>query len=141
MFKFLPLLWANLRRKRVRTALTLASIAIAFLLYGTLQTLRVAMTGTPQMAGADRLLTTHKMSLVLSMPAAYANKARSVPGVKVVCTHNWFGGMAKKPDGEETQVPAFAVDAATFFDTYPENRVGEVGDREFVNDRGTAVVA
>ena len=30
MFKYLPLLWANLGRKRLRTSLTIASIVVAF---------------------------------------------------------------------------------------------------------------
>ena len=34
MFKYLPLLWANLGRKRLRTSLTIASIIVAFLLFG-----------------------------------------------------------------------------------------------------------
>ena len=45
MFKHLPLLWANLGRKKLRTGLTLASIVVAFLLFGLMQTLRIALTG------------------------------------------------------------------------------------------------
>jgi len=140
MLKFLPLLWANLQRKKLRTWLTLASIMIAFVLFGMLQTLGDAMTGGAQVAGADRLMTTHKMSLILSMPQAYVNKVRAIPGVKVVCLHNWFGGMAKTPDGEELQIPAFAVDAASFVDTYPEFTLSATERRDFVNDRGTAII-
>ena len=36
MFRFLPLLLANLRRRTTRTIFTLLSIAVAFLLYGLL---------------------------------------------------------------------------------------------------------
>jgi putative ABC transport system permease protein len=140
MFKFLPLLWANLQRKKLRTWLTLASIMIAFLLFGMLQTLGTAMTGGAQVAGADRMLTTHKMSLVLSMPQSYVNKVRAVPGVEVVCLHNWFGGVAKKKDGEELQIPAFAVDAASFVETYPEFTLTAAERRDFVSDRATALV-
>ena len=46
MFKYLPLLWANLGRKKLRTGLTLASIIVAFLLFGLMQTMRVALTGS-----------------------------------------------------------------------------------------------
>ena len=55
MFKYLPLLWANLQRKRVRTTLTLASIVIAFLLFGLLQTMRTALTlhHSPRVTLAD----------------------------------------------------------------------------------------
>ena len=57
MFKYLPLLWANLRRKPLRTGLTLASIIVAFLLFGLMQTFRSALTGSPELAGVDRLVT------------------------------------------------------------------------------------
>ncbi len=46
MTRYLPLLWSNLGRKRVRTSLTLASIVIAFLLFGLLQTMKSALTGS-----------------------------------------------------------------------------------------------
>ena len=58
------MLWANLRRKRLRTSLTLASIIVAFLLFGLMQTLRVALTGSPELAGIDRLMTMHKISFI-----------------------------------------------------------------------------
>ena len=137
MFKFLPLLWANLSRKPLRTSLTLASIIIAFLLFGVLQTLRLAMTGNPEVAGADRLLTIHKVSLVMSLPQSYLNRIRSVPGVKVACSHNWFGGIYKD---DRNQVAAFAVETDTFFETYPEIILPEAQRRDFLSDRASAIV-
>ncbi len=68
MFKYLPLLWASLRRKPLRTWLTLASIIVAFLLFGLMQTLRAALTFSPELAGADRLITMSKVSLVVPFP-------------------------------------------------------------------------
>ena len=44
MLKFLPLFFASLRRKPVRTTLTVASIVVAFLLFGLLKTLEGALT-------------------------------------------------------------------------------------------------
>ena len=40
MLKFLPLVWSNLRRRKLRLAFTLASIFIAFLLYSFLEAMR-----------------------------------------------------------------------------------------------------
>jgi hypothetical protein len=40
--KFLPLVWAGLWRKRVRTVLAMISVAIAFWLYGTLDAVTAA---------------------------------------------------------------------------------------------------
>ena len=80
MLKYLPLLWANLRRKRLRTGLTLASIVVAFLLFGLMQTLRVALTGNPELAGVDRLVTIHKIAIIQPLPESYLNRIRAVPG-------------------------------------------------------------
>ncbi len=137
MLKFLPMLWANLRRKPLRTTLTIASILIAFLLFGVLQTLRNAMTGNPEMAGADRLLTTHKVSIIEPLPRSYLNRIRSTPGVKVACSHNWFGGIYKE---DRNQITAFAVEIDTFFETYPEIQLPEAQRKDFVADRGSAIV-
>ena len=137
MFKFLPLLWANLGRKPLRTTLTLASILIAFLLFGMLQTLRVAMTGSPEMAGADRLLTTHKVSLIQPLPQSYLNRIRSVPGVTVACSHNWFGGIYQN---DRNQLTVFAVETDTFFDTYPEIQLATSERQDWLSDRNSIIV-
>lgn len=138
MFKLLPLIWASLGRKRLRTWLTIASISIAFVLFGVLQTLRVAMTGTPEMGGADRMMTTHKMSLILSMPQSYLTRIRSVPGLKVACSHNWFGGIYQE---DRNQLPVFAVDSTTFFETYPEIELSAAAKQDFLRDRASAIVS
>ena len=42
--KFAYLIWSNLKRKKLRTLLTLLSICVAFVLYGLLCTIREAFT-------------------------------------------------------------------------------------------------
>ncbi len=58
--RYLPLLWANLKRKKVRTAFTLLSILVAFVLFGYLAAIRAAFSMGVDLAGADRLITRHK---------------------------------------------------------------------------------
>ena len=60
--KYVPLLAASLRRKRLRTFFTLASIVVAFLLFGLAESLRYSLQSGVDVAGADRLLTMHKVS-------------------------------------------------------------------------------
>jgi putative ABC transport system permease protein len=117
MFKHLPLLWANLGRKKLRTGLTLASIIVAFLLFGLMQTLRVALTGSPELAGADRLMTMHKMAIIQPLPESYLNRIRAVEGVKVATSMDWFGGVFRD---DRNQISTFAVEVETFFSVYPE---------------------
>ena len=51
--KYLPLLAASLRRKRLRTFFTLASIVIAFLLFGLAESLRYSLQSGVDIAGAQ----------------------------------------------------------------------------------------
>ena len=67
--EYLPLLAASLRRKRLRTFFTLASIVVAFLLFGLAESLRYSLQSGVDVAGADRLLTMHKVSFTQLLPA------------------------------------------------------------------------
>ncbi len=67
--RYLPLLAASLRRKRLRTFFTVASILVAFLLFGLAESLRYSLQSGVDVAGADRLLTMHKVSFTQLLPA------------------------------------------------------------------------
>jgi len=137
MFKHLPLLWANLGRKKLRTGLTLASIIVAFLLFGLMQTLRVALTGSPELAGVDRLVTIHKIAIIQPLPESYLNRIRAVDGVKVACSHDWFGGVYQD---DRNQLPAIAVDVPTFFQVYPEYSLPPEQKEQWLRDRTGVIV-
>ena len=72
--KFLPLIWKSVWRRKVRTTFTLACIFIAFLLFGMLMTIRAAFGLGIELAGIDRLVLIHKVSLIMPLPVSY--KAR-----------------------------------------------------------------
>ena len=86
MFRFIPLILANLRRRKLRTVFTLASIIVAFLLYGLLAAVKNGFEAGVELAGADRLITIHKVSLVQPLPSSYQARMVAVPGVSLV-TH------------------------------------------------------
>jgi putative ABC transport system permease protein len=137
MFKYLPLLWAQLGRKKLRTGLTLASIIVAFLLFGLMQTLRVALTGNSDLAGADRLMTMHKMAIVQPLPESYVNRIRAVEGVKVATSFDWFGGVYQD---DRNQISTFAVDVPTFFSVYPQYALPPEQKDAWAKDRSAAIV-
>ena len=72
--KYLHLVWANLRRKKTRTILTILSVLVAFLLFGYLVTIDHAMDMGVSVAGADRLVVRHKVSLIQSLPESYESR-------------------------------------------------------------------
>lgn len=135
--KYLPLLWSNLQRKRLRTWLTLASIVVAFLLFGILQTMRAALTGGANVAGADRLMTMHKVSIIQSLPASYLNRVRGIDGIRVATSHDWFGGVYQE---DRNQIVAMTADPNVFFDVYPEYNVPEEQRAAWRADRTGAIV-
>ena len=137
MFKHLPLLWANLGRKKLRTGLTLASIIVAFLLFGLMQTLRVALTGSPELAGVDRLVTIHKVAIIQPLPESYLTRIRGVEGVKVACSHDWFGGIYQN---DRNQLAVIAVDVPTFFQVYNEYSLPPEQKAAWEQDRTAAIV-
>ena len=70
--KFLPLILRNLLRRKVRTIFTILSIVIAFLLFGVLMAIRAAFSMGVDVAGADRLMVIHRVSIIHRCPRATA---------------------------------------------------------------------
>jgi putative ABC transport system permease protein len=137
--KYLPLLWANLWRKKTRTIFTLLSVAVAFLLFGALKTIDEAFEN-PQtgLTGVDKLITTNKFSLTLLLPFSDLQQIASVPGVAVVTWITWFGAYYQE---SKNFVFALPIDTSTYFDLHKDEFV--VSDAQmaaFRNTRSGALV-
>jgi putative ABC transport system permease protein len=135
--KFLTLIGSNLRRKKVRTALTMGSFAVALFLYGLLASIQTAFNQGVQVAGVDRLIVRNKVSLILPLPLAYKDQMLQLPGVKAVTYATWFGGYYQDP---KNFFPNFAVDAPTWLRVYPEYRVPPKEWQAFLRDRQGCIV-
>ena len=118
--KFLPLLWSSLWRKKVRTIFTLLSVFVAFLLFGLLMTIRGAFSFGVEIAGLDRLVLIHKVSLIMPLPVSYLERLRSTEGVALATHNTWFGGVYQDPSNFFAQI---AVEPESFLQVYPEYRV------------------
>ncbi len=96
MLRYLPLIAKNAWRNRRRTILTILSIAASLSLLGILMAIYAAFyVSEPPPAQALRLAVTNKVSLTFSMPEAYREKIKQIPGVREVMAEQWFGGMYK----------------------------------------------
>src|SRR5215468_6846372 len=116
--KFLPLIWSNLMRKRLRTSLTLLSILVAFILFGILASIKQALTGGVSMAGANRIVVQHKVSIIQLLPYAYKTRMERIPGVELVAHQTWFGGrFDQQPKVFFMQCP---VEPESFLAMHPE---------------------
>src|SRR6266478_4733211 len=90
--KFFHLIWSNLKRKKLRTTLTLLSIVVAFILFTVLSSINQALTGGVSLAGASRLIVQHKVSIIQTLPYSYKARMEKIPGVALVTHQTWFGG-------------------------------------------------
>ena len=115
--KFLGLVWSNLQRRKLRTALTLLSILVAFLLFGFLCAIHEAFTAGITLAGQDRLVVRHKVSLMQSLPLSYAARIAALPGVTGVAHQSWFGGIYQEP---KNFFPAIPVEPGPLLEMFPE---------------------
>jgi putative ABC transport system permease protein len=136
MIGYVPLVLANLRRKPLRTFFTLGSIVVAFLMFGVLGAMTRAFSAGAELAGADRLLVIHKVSLIQLMPESYRSRIRQVDGVKRVSSATWFGGVYQD---DRNQLPTFPVDDS-YLDIYPEYVIPSDGRQRWLADRRGAIV-
>jgi len=135
--KYVRIVVANLLRKKVRALLTVGSFAVALFLFGVLATIRTSFGGGVEVAGADRLAVINKTSLIMPLPISYRDRILAVPGVADVTYSTWFGGVYQD---EKNFFPQFAVDADTWFRSYPEFVVPPEQLKAFRADRQGCVV-
>jgi putative ABC transport system permease protein len=135
--KYLPLLWRNLWRKKVRTIFTLLSVFVAFLLFGLLMTIRTAFSFGVDIAGLDRLVLIHKVSLIMPLPVSYLARLQSTPGVALATHNSWFGGVYQDPANFFAQI---AVEPEPFLKIYPEYKLPPDQYKAFLEDRQGAIV-
>jgi len=116
----LHLVARNLTRKKLRTLFTLASVIIAFVLFALLGGLSRAFTVGVELAGADRLVTTNKVSFIQPMPIAYIERVRSLDGVRAAAHYTWFGAYFQDP---RQQFGLFPTELEQMADIYPEYEI------------------
>ena len=115
--RFFPLIWSNLLRKKMRTVLTLLSIVVAFVLFSYLSAIKHALSGGISLAGANRLIVRHKVSIIQLLPESYKARMARIPGVSLVTHQTWFGGIYQDPKNFFMQTPVVPEE---FLEMLPE---------------------
>jgi putative ABC transport system permease protein len=135
--KFFHLIWGNLKRKKLRTLLTMLSVVVAFVLFGFLSSIKQALTGGVQMAGADRLVVRHKISIIQLLPVSYKARMERIPGVVLATHQTWFGGIYQDPKNFFMQCPVVPEE---FFAIHPEITLPPEQMKAWLKTRTGAVV-
>ncbi|HTO09889.1 MAG TPA: ABC transporter permease [Myxococcota bacterium] len=137
--KYLPLVLRNLGRNKLRSILTGATIALAIALVCALRTMPAGLDGVVNSIAANTRISTHNQAgIVYSLPYAYLNKVRGIPGVVAALSWQWFGGAIDPTKG--VSFPNFAVDPEAFGQVYADWKVDPKALDDFRKYRDSALV-
>lgn len=92
--KFLPLVWAALRRNRTESVLTLLALSVAFALFGTMISLNAAYERAITDARTDRLIVACAFDCG-AIPLGYREQIARIGGVSGVGGQLWLGGLER----------------------------------------------
>lgn len=134
--KYLHLIWAALFRSKTRTLLTLLSVVTAFLLFGMLDSVRVAFNSGGDVAGANRMVTSSRLSITQMLPYSLTEQIRATPGVEQAEFAAWFGGIYRDP---KNFFANFSV-SPDYLDLYPEFRMPAAQKQAWLADQRGALV-
>ena len=134
--KYFHLIWAALFRSKTRTLLTLLSVVAAFLLFGMLDSVRVAFNSGGEVAGANRMITMSRLSITQMLPYSLDARVRAVPGVEKAAYAAWFGGIYRDP---KNFFANFSV-SPDYLDLYPEFKLPAEQKKAWMADRRGAIV-
>src|SRR5438034_7043079 len=118
----MKLVFKNLFRHRLRTALTILGIAAAVMGFALIRTIVGAWNAGVTGAASNRMITQHRVSLIFPIPLPYRNDIAKVPGVTGVSWANWSAGGLGDPNNFKISWRRFAADPTTTSDLYRDSR-------------------
>jgi putative ABC transport system permease protein len=100
-------------------------------------TIRTAFSFGVEIAGLDRLVLIHKVSLIMPLPISYQDRLRAMEGVEIVSHQSWFGGVYQDPSNFFAQM---VVEPEPFMKIYPEFVISPEHVKAWMSDRQGAIV-
>ncbi|MGD8418665.1 MAG: ABC transporter permease, partial [Pseudomonadales bacterium] len=132
------LLLASLWRRPTRTVLTIAALAVAFLLFMLLRAIAAAFAGGVSSEGLDRLIVDSRYSMTENLPLAYVERIRNMDPIDAVTHMTWFAGYVGEPRNTFAIHP---VDPESYFDVISEAKIDPDVLAAFVRTRNGAVAS
>jgi putative ABC transport system permease protein len=149
VLKFLPFVLRHLRRNTIRTASTVAAMALCILLFCTLQSALTRFNRVIDTRSPRRLVTRNAVTFMIPIPVTFGDQIRKVPGVQRVAIMNGFGGvLPARREGQDSggatdwsnAFQNVAVDGEEYFAMNPELSVAPDQLRDFLSDPHACVM-
>jgi putative ABC transport system permease protein len=115
--KELLIVLEQLRRQKVRTALLVGSIALAFAAFAVLGSLRYSLNSGDDAVSQSRLIVTHQAGLMEPLPLAHLAQMQALPGVDVVGHATWLGAYFQD---QRQMLMVFAVQPQAWIAQHPD---------------------
>lgn len=145
--KLLTYIWRNVTRNKLRSSLTVLSVAFSLALLTVLHGYMATQDAWGTEAEKhNRIVVMNTQGFAGAVPIAYVDRVRRVEGVLAAVPYSWYGGNYKE---EQMPFAQFATDAEQVFQVWPEfqidpaqlaawqkNRQGCVADRRLAAQRG-----
>jgi putative ABC transport system permease protein len=136
--KFFKLIRRNLFRNPVRAVLTMMLMAVIFFFVATLLSILDNFNSFSDSGeGANRIVVESAISLANSLPYAYEQKLRALPGVVDVCKLQWIGAYYKD---KSNFFANFAIDHDHFGSVFDDYKMDPKEYAAFQADRRGAIV-
>ncbi len=138
--KFLRFIFRSSLRNKRRGALTVLSVALSVFLIALLLAILAGFDrGSEFGQGRLRLVVRNAVSLQVPLPERLRDELATIPHVKLVYSHDWFGGIYKdtRPENFFAQ---FACDARLLTKMFDELKFAPGDDDAFVANRTGCVV-
>lgn len=133
----LALIAAGLARKKLRTALLVLSVIVAFTVFAVLASFQAALSGSLGGSEGDRLMVANKVSFTQNLPFAYVDRVRAVDGVADVSYSQYVGAYFQQ---SRNFLLAFAVEPESWLRINPELVAPQNELEAFAGQRDGAMV-
>ncbi|HXK24740.1 MAG TPA: ABC transporter permease [Myxococcota bacterium] len=137
--KFLPFIWRQLARNKIRTLLTAGAIALAVALVCLLLTMPAGMDAMlKRLASNTRVVVVNKAGITYQLPYSYLQKIRAMPGVVGAASWTWYGGAFEIEKG--VTFPNFAVEPEAIGEVWADYHIDPQQLESFRRHRNGALV-
>jgi putative ABC transport system permease protein len=136
--KYLPLIFRNVLRNKIRSLFTAASIAMSLFLVVVLRSYLTVQDDMSKTASVyNRLLVMNVQGLTGVVPIAYVDRIRALEGVRAATPFSWFGGIYRD---DKIAFSQFAVDPQSVAEVYEDYHLPPEQLKAFQDDRTGCVV-